>query len=236
MQYIAPCCHQNKLLRILADDTHNPSGLWKDGSFYNYICLNCGKLFYIEDGYKDMTIQEQIKELKTKLEQQNKEMLNKIAELQKQAKAEEQKQRRVFIPGVDEQYWYLTSRGWDSDECDYDDGIINEFTEETMIRGNCFKTEDEAKWEDQHRIVATELKNFVQENDTRPITEEDWGDNCLKKYYICYDYDKEEIFISGTTSTKIATQVYASDVMIFVNAIHHIGEERLKKYYFGVKE
>lgn len=182
-----------------------------------------------------MTIQEQIKELKTKLEQQNKEMLNKIAELEKQAKAEEQKQRRVFIPGVDEQYWYLTSRGWDSDECDYDDGIINEFTEETMIRGNCFKTEDEVEWADQHRIVKTELKNFVAENDPNPITEEDWENKDKEKCVLYYDFDCGEMFVKDYQLHRFANQVYASDAETLEKAIIHIGDERLKKYYFGVK-
>ena len=230
MQYIAPCCYQTKLFRILDDNTHNPSGLWKDGSFYNYICLNCGKLFYIEDGYKEMTIQEQIKELKTKLEQQNKEMLNKIAELEKQAKAEE-KQSRVWKPKKSEKYCCLFGHDIGNDiwtEKDVD--------QERFIRGTVFKTKEEAEWADQHRIVETELKHFVAENDPNPITEEDWEDSCVEKHYIYYDYGAREIFPSHNNTNKIANQVYASDVETLEKAITHIGDERLKKYYFGVKK
>lgn len=234
MQYIAPCCYQNKLFRILDDDTHNPSGLWKDGSFYNYICLNCGKLFYIEDGYTNMSIQEQIKELKTKLEQQNKEMLNKIAELEKQAKAEEQKPSKVWKPKKGEEYWIMFDGELDADiwEDDDDDGYDNR----RYIRGNVFKTKEEVEWEDMHRIVATELKRFVQENDPRPITEEDWEDSCVEKHYIYYDYGAREIFPSHNNTDKIANQVYASDAETLERAINYIGDERLKKYYFGVKK
>ena len=176
-----------------------------------------------------MSIQEQIKELKTKIEQQNKEMLDKIAELEKQVKAEE-KQGKGWKPKEEEPCWVIFSNGIDN-ICWHNTELNNK----AYLRGSVVKTEKEAKWQDQHRIVETELKRFVQENDPNPITEEDWGDSCVQKHYIYYDYCAKEIFPNHNNEHKIANQVYASDVETLEKAITHIGDKRLKKYYFGVK-
>ena len=171
-------------------------------------------------------IQQQIDALK-------KEFEIKIAELEKQAKAEEQKQGKVWKPKKGEDYWVMFDGELNTDiwEDDDDDGYDNR----RYIRGNIFKTKEEAEWADQHRIVATELKHFVAENDPRPITEEDWKDLGLMKYHMLYTYESG-IDISGTFSHRMAKQVYVSDIEVIKKAIKHIGEERLKKYYFGVKE
>lgn len=169
-----------------------------------------------------MTIQEKIDALK-------KEFETKIAELEKQAKAEE-KQNKVWKPKNDEVYWYLDDEGFSLDRWA---DLGQDKTR--LLRGNVFKTEEEAEWEKQHRIVATELKHFVQENDTRPITEEDWKHNSMK-YYIIHNYDNNLVDICSTFSHRAANQVYASNEEVLQKAIKHIGEERLKKYYFGVKK
>lgn len=167
-----------------------------------------------------MTIQEKIDTLK-------KEFETKIAELEKQAKIEE-KQSKVWKPKKGDSYWVLCAvnfaqNTWDDDATDAS----------LSMRGNVFKTEEEADWADQHRIVATELKHFVAENDPRPITDADWGKNS-GKLFLVYDADKKTIGTSWVTRDKVANQVYASNEEVIEKAIEHIGEERLKKYYFGV--
>lgn len=171
-----------------------------------------------------MTIQEKIDALK-------KEFENKIAELEKQAKAEEQnlKQSKVWKPKKGERYFYIDV---DGDVTNYhwegcDDEVV-------YSMDNCFRTEEEAEWEKQHRIVATELKHFVAENDPRPITEEDWKDKDVFKYFIEFDYKSKMIYIDYAIFYSFANQVYASNAEVLDKAIEHIGEERLKKYYFGV--
>lgn len=134
-----------------------------------------------------------------------------------------------------EDYWYLSDSGVLDDY--WDCNAVSSLDGERYIRGNIFKTEEEAEWQDQHRIVATELKHFVAENDPRPITEEDWGDGGsrkTKKYFIRYDYWEKHIWVDGCYSSKGANQVYASNKKVLKQAIEHIGEDRLKKYYFGV--
>ena len=169
-----------------------------------------------------MTIQEKIDALK-------KEFENKIAELEKQAKAEEQS--RVFKPKEGEKYWCVADYGveWDGWNCLDEDEYRHK-------SGNVFKTQEEALWEEQHRIVSTELKHFVQENDPRPIKEEDWEDFGVKKFFIRYNYEDKELWADDVYTDKVSNQVYASSEDTLQNAIKHIGEDRLKKYYFGVKE
>lgn len=186
-----------------------------------------------------MTIQEQIEKLKQDIKNTNELLSARLAALEQfsalQQLKKEQKSK-VFIPSVDEEYWYLTSIGYTSDECDHDDGIINNFVEETIIRGHCFKTEKEVAWADKHRIVATELKHFVAKNDPNPIIEEDWENEEVAKYYIVYDNAANGVRIYTTGSYQVADQIYASNMETFEKAIAHIGEERLKKYYFGVSK
>lgn len=170
-----------------------------------------------------MTIQEKIDALK-------KEFADKIAELEKQAKAEE-KQSKVWKPKKGDSYWVLCAVNfaqytWDDDATDVS----------LSMRGNVFKTEEEADWADQHRIVATELKHFVAENDPRPITEEDWQNEAVAKKFIVYDNEEGGVRIRSTESWLIANQVYARNTETLIKAISHIGEERLKKYYFGVEK
>ena len=171
-----------------------------------------------------MTLQEKIEQLK-------KEFETKIAELEKQAKAEEKKPSKVWKPKKGEKYFYIDV---DGDIMNYSwEGYDDEYVYAT---GNCFKTEEEAEWEKQHYLVATELKRFVQDNDPKPITKEDWEDGDVNKYFIEFNYKSKMIDIDYAIFYSFANQVYASNAEVLDKAIKHIGEERLKKYYFGVSK
>ena len=173
-----------------------------------------------------MTIQEKIDALK-------KEFETKIAELEKQL-VEEQKQSKVWEPKEEEPCWVIFSNGIDN-ICWHDEELNNK----AYLRGSVVKTEKEAEWADQHRIIATELKHFVAENDPHPITEEDWVNDVSRetiKYFIRYDYWEDCIWVEDCYSSKTANQVYASNEEVLKKAIEHISEERLKKYYFGVEK
>lgn len=171
-----------------------------------------------------MTIQQQIDALK-------KEFANKIAELEKQAKVEE-KQSKVWKPKRGETYYCAHTDGYVG-LCRCDD---DEVDKARLTMGSCFKTKKEAEWTIQHRIVAFELECFVKENDPRPITEEDWEDTdaSVEKWYLYYNYNKNVVTVGVHAIWKSANQVYASNEEVLQKAIEHIGEERLKKYYFGV--
>ena len=131
---------------------------------------------------------------------------------------------KVFLPEVGDRYYYLDdcllvcSNIWGFEECR--DSMRYEC-------GNCFRTDREAA------EIAEEFK-LLQKMRTLGAREEfivdkenwflDWSniDNRIDKDY-CEDY---------TTGHKL----YFDTEEDCRNAIEEIGEEKLKKYYFKVKE
>lgn len=168
--------------------------------------------------------------IQDKVEQLKKEFANQIAELEKQL-AEENKLSKVWKPKKGEKYYVLELNGG-ATEYSWKDNV---FDKVMYQRGNCFKTKEEAEWADQHRIVATELKNFVAENDPRPITKKDWWDGSIEKSFLFFDYSGQKIGVTSLCSSKEANNIYASNQEVLRSAIKHIGEDRLKKYYFEVE-
>lgn len=177
-----------------------------------------------------MTIQEQIEKLKQDIKNTNALFNAQLAALEEQLKTENQKKSRAWKPKVDECYYCISNGG-----VDYYRWTGDEYDEFVYITGDCFQTQEEAEWEEEHRIVKTELKHFIMENDPSPITEEDWENEMVTKYYVVYDNVADVVRIYATGSYQLADQVYASNMDTFYRAIAHIGEERLKKYYFGVE-
>ena len=221
----------------MPSEEHHSKGQPCEGGTYVYleddlyVCNKCGKLFKFYNEVNFMTIQEQIEKLRQDIKNTNELFNTQLAALEKQLKAEEQKKSSIWKPKVDEMYYYIAFDG-SLGLYRYEDDYVDEAC---LALDNCFETKEAAEWEKQHRIVATELKHFVQENDPRPIMEEDWGNSCVRKHYIYYDCEAREIFFSYKNADKNANQVYASTDEVLEKAIEHIGEERLKKYYFGVK-
>lgn len=98
--------------------------------------------------------------------------------------------------------------------------------------GNCFKTEEEAEFALEKAKVETELRRFAEENNEYEI---DWKDR-REKYFIYYDYIKEIISTSYKFSFRRTSAPFFTSKEIAEQAIKSIGEERLKKYYFGVDD
>lgn len=177
-----------------------------------------------------MTIQEQIEKLRQDIKNTNELFNTQLTALEKQLKAEEQKKSSIWKPKVDEMYYYLASDG-SLGLCRYEDDYVDEAC---LALDNCFETKEAAEWEKQHRIVKTELKNFVAENDPNPITEESWTQG-VRKYLLMYNFYHKKLEINCLCYLLYSNQVYASNSEVLQKAIKHIGEDRLKKYYFGVK-
>lgn len=91
--------------------------------------------------------------------------------------------------------------------------------------GNAFKTKEEAKFELERRKVITELKKH----------------SCrfkkgFEQYGITYNYDKSEVSFGHLNNVcDYATICYESQETV-QKAIKEVGEERIKKYLFGVEE
>lgn len=95
--------------------------------------------------------------------------------------------------------------------------------------GNYFKTREEAEFEREKCLVYQELKNYAIEHNEGKI---DWNNAKQYKYYIyCY---KGGIYIDNNNIIMCLGQIYFTSIEIARNAINTIGEDRIKKYLFGL--
>ena len=104
--------------------------------------------------------------------------------------------------------------------CDNDGAVIG-----AIEIGNAFKTREEAEFELEKRKVIRELKKY----------------SCrfkkgFEQYGITYNYDKSEVSFGYLNNVcDYATICYESQETV-QKAIKEVGEERIKKYLFGVEE
>ena len=135
--------------------------------------------------------------------------------------------RKVWKPECNKKYWIINgsrviNSSWDNDDIDYRRYEI----------GNCFKTEKEAKFALEKLKVEAELRRFAEENNECEI---DWTDRKQNKWLIYYNYNSKNID-TGYENTLRTHYIYFSSKEIAKQAIKHIGEERLKKYYFRIED
>ena len=96
--------------------------------------------------------------------------------------------------------------------------------------GNYFQTTEEAKFEREKRLVYQELKDYALEHNENEL---DWNDTKQYKYYLFYSYGC--ISIGSNSIAMYLGQIYFTSREIAKNAVSSIGEDRIKKYLFGVK-
>lgn len=142
----------------------------------------------------------------------------------------EETKSKVWKPNIGENYFFITS----SLE-------VNKFTnegdmvDESIISSyNCFKTEEEAQHMIEKLKVIKELQNFALENRDEEIS---WNEDSRYKFYIYFDYKWKMIRITwATVEHGSPFNIYFASEKAIHDAIDSIGEERIKKYYFDVKD
>lgn len=138
---------------------------------------------------------------------------------------EKPKPKSVWDLKCSDTYYYIDPYG------DISDGRVgNDFYEDEKFSiGNVFLTKSDAEFEVERLKVISELKKYAKE-----FSDGEWKDNKTQKYYIVYRY-------SGDYIRSILTYTSKDNVLYFESpekaqeAIDAAGEERIKKYYFGVK-
>ena len=99
--------------------------------------------------------------------------------------------------------------------------------------GNCFKTKEEAEFALKRLKVITEMRRYIVEHDD---VELDWSNSTQEKCILIYNYPLKLISVDSFNLIQgIETSLYASSREIMKNMIKEIGEDRIKKYYFGVE-
>ena len=136
------------------------------------------------------------------------------------------KPKSVWDLKIGDEYWYITLLGY-VEEVSYqsDDEDIN-----IIKAGNAFLTKEEANHEAERRKCEAIMLKYG----TRDMVS--LGDKYTKKYYIQYDYDVNKIMIFKHYSIGIQGVINFKTEELAQKAIEEVGEDRLKKYIFNVKE
>lgn len=95
--------------------------------------------------------------------------------------------------------------------------------------GNCFKTKEEAEFELERRKVIAELSDFAEGDEAV------WGDGGRRHWKIYYSFSEKKICY-GCYFVMKAAALYFSSAEAAETAVKVVGEDRVKKYYLGVKE
>ena len=108
----------------------------------------------------------------------------------------------------------------------------NESVKFRYFTNNVFKTEEETKFRLEQIKVYNELKNFADENND----EIDWKNKNKLKFYIYCVPSSNTLAISTVSAMRDIGQIYFSSKELALQAIEKIGEDRIKKYLFNIRE
>ena len=149
-------------------------------------------------------------------------LLNRIEELEKELlELKEQVKEQQEFPQSGERYWYSNGGGmvnscfWKSEQFDLNRYRI----------GNMFKTEKEAEFAVEKLKVEEELRKFG-----RPFKEDEYN------YFIQIHPSHNNIVTDSDDYYQTQGTIYFESTAIANEAIDTIGEERIKKYLFGVED
>ena len=155
-----------------------------------------------------MNTQERIEALET-------EFNEKIKALKAEA------QREQEFPKNGDNYWYVDDDAkvmemeWDG--CDYEQGRLS--------IGNVFKTKEQAEFVVEKLKVEAELREY-----SRPFVDGEWNN------HIKYSQSFDELSISTSLVYQTQGVIYFEGGEKARQAIKSVGEERIKKYIFGVED
>lgn len=139
-----------------------------------------------------------------------------------------QKPKSVLDLKDGDDYYYINMCGdvarttFSNDTCEIDKRII-EF-------GNAFLTKEEAEFESERRKCEAVLLKYG----TRDLMS--LGDNEVDKIHIYYNHVRNTIETDCHTCLNDQGIIYFKTEELAQKAIEEVGEERLKKYIFNVKE
>lgn len=138
---------------------------------------------------------------------------------------------KVWEPSLGDLYYYINSNG------DIKLSYYNTRSIDKRCIGNYFKTDEEAEHMVEKLKVIKELQDFAIENRDEEISWEEDDEYNRYKYSIYFDYRLESIRVNWTTVAHDSPfNLYFTSLEIAKEAIKTIGEDRIKKYYFDVKD
>jgi len=144
-----------------------------------------------------------------------KALKERIAELEELAKEEQE------FPKYFDEYWYLGATGIAYEE----KWECLDFEKEVLEIGNVYKTKYQAEFAVEKLKVEAELRKF-----SRPFKEDEYN------YFIQIDSSHNAIVVDSDDYYQTQGTIYFESGEVAEKAIESVGEERIKKYIFGVEE
>lgn len=141
-----------------------------------------------------------------------------------------EEKKKWWEPKKDEKYYIICGDG----SIDYNNYDGDDADKRLMAIGSCFQTEEQAEFMVEKLKVIHELEKFAFENNEEEI---DWNNEDQEKYIIGFNHLTKDF---RTTLWRISRSnpfnIYFTSEELAKKAIATIGEDRIKKYYFGVKD
>lgn len=134
----------------------------------------------------------------------------------------------VWKPVIGDEYYFNNFSG-NICKCTWADMLVDN---NAWDIGNCYQTEEEAKFARERLKVIAELRRFAEEHND-PI---DWNKEMQKYEISCYHNSGEADIHISFTYYGHASNICFSSKEIAQAAINEIGKDRILKYYFEVKE
>ena len=152
-----------------------------------------------------------------------KEYEERIAKLEKEL--DELKEVEIEddeFPKYGQAYWFVETDGYVV-YAYWGDSTADNYHKDFL---RIFKTKKECeRYLEIQKAFKEKSKNF----------EPNWQDCVQDKYYLFYDYDRDNIEIILAWSNRAAT-LYFESREVLEELISRFGEEDVKKYYFGIEE
>ena len=148
------------------------------------------------------------------LQEELKALKERIAELEEQVKEEQ------GFPEYGDDYWFLLSGGTIVDNF----YTNSHFDNKRLEIGNFFKTKEQAEFALEKLKVEAELRKF-----SRPF--ECGAFNCC----ICLDTDEDCFYVDSSRYFQSQGTIHFESKVKAQQAIESVGEDRIKKYIFGVE-
>lgn len=101
---------------------------------------------------------------------------------------------------------------------------------EKLSFGNVFLTAEDAEFASERLMVITELKKYAKE-----FSDEEWRNGNKAKYLFYRSFPDNRIYITATYLAHYPC-LYFESMEKAKQAFDAVGKDRIKKYYFGVKE
>lgn len=133
-----------------------------------------------------------------------------------------EEKKNWWKPELDEKYYIVYDDGsvdYNNYDGDYDDKLF-------MAIGNCFQTEEQAKFMVEKLKVIHELEKFAFENNEKEIN---WSEYSQLKYTIVFDHQSHDLGLDvWSVNQDSPFNIYFTSKKIAKEAIETIGEERIK--------